>query len=170
MAELFSADPALAASPDFRLPHFTLVVSPESTGGWHAAAIVRKAASPAFFLRSISAPWPFVVARPKPSTRQSGFIFRPDELSPVRSSPMQKLAVNWGWEQAAHDTEQLRFYVRRRGILWPWPKRRLPVRLGLKHHLAPQRRVVVQVRSDLIDWRHGPDEAFVPAGSSPAQG
>lgn len=171
MAELFSADPALSGSPDFRVPHFTLVISPESIGGWHAAAIVRKAASPAFFLRSISTPWPFVVARPKPSTRQSGLTFRPDELSPVRSSPMQKLAVNWAWEQADNDTEQLRFYVRRRGMLWLWPKRRLAVRLGLKHHLAPDRRVAVQLRSELIDWRPGREEAFVPAGSSsPAQG
>lgn len=171
MSELFVPDPSVATDPELRVPSFSLVVSAESTGGWRSAAVVRDVASPAYYLRSISVSWPFIIARPRPSTRQRERRFRPDQLSPARTSPVRKLVVNWGWQPVDGATEQLRFYVRRLGPMWLWPNRRLSVRLRVKQQAPPQRRYLLEVSSEPIDWRATTAAEFVGhASSSPVRG
>ena len=169
MAKLFVADPRLANDPSLGLPRFALVVSAAATGGWHMAALVREAANPEFYLRSIAVPWAFMIARPAPSTRQNDAPVRPADLSPARTSPARKLVVNWGWQRVDPATEQLQFYVRRVGPLWVSPKRPLKLRLRLKEQQPPQRRFVTSVSSKPIDWRQRPAEVLVTdESSSPA--
>lgn len=168
MAELFVADPRLADHPASRLPQFALVVSQAEDAGWHKAALVREAAHPAFYLRSIAVPWGFLIARPAPSTRQADVAVRPTTLSPARTSPARKLVVNWGWQRVDPATEQLQFFVRRVGPLWLRPKRPVKMRLRLKEQQIPQRRFMIRASSNPIDWRSRRTSAFVSDESSSA--
>lgn len=165
MAELFAADPALQARPGspLRLPRYFLAVSNEDDGGWRSAAIIRDAASPHFFLRSVTVYWPFVVARPRPSSRQNEVIVPPERLSPARTTPAQKLVVNWDWQpRDGGAAEELNFFVRCRGPLLFWPKRRLALHLGLKQQAPPNRRYPLKLVTPPIDWRPQTESASDP--------
>lgn len=169
MAELFAADPVLTPprGSAWGIPNFALVISEEVSGGWRSGAIIRDALSPAFYLRSISVPWSFVLARPWPSTRQSPIAFRRDQMSPARTSPARKLVVNWGWQPRDETTEQLTFFVRYQGPLWFWPTRKLAVRLGLKQQTPPRWRHTLSLMSEPIDWRPRRLDAAAAPESSP---
>lgn len=155
MADLFAADPALVSpsgSPQ-RVPQYTLVVSDEISGGWRRGAVIRDSVSPHFYVRSLSVYWPFILARPRPSLRQKAVIVPPDKLSPARTTPSTKLVVNWDWQPRGDATEELSFYVRCRGPLLFWPKRRLALHLGLKQLAPPHRRYPLKLVMQSIDWR-----------------
>lgn len=168
MADLFVADPTLRGQHHSDLPQFSLTVSAAATGNWHSAVLVREADHRAYYVRSLRVSWPFLIARPAPSTRQNTVQFRPDQLSPARTSPSHKLLVNWAWQPDANGTQQLRFYVRHRDPRWLFPRRSFALRVRLKEQAAPQRRYAVTVISNLIDWRLMPEPAFVSNRASPA--
>src|SRR5581483_721435 len=90
-----------APQPELReaaeVPEFALVVSANSSNGWHVAAVVSTGTGPAFYVRAITVRWPFSVARPTPSNRVSSKRIDPVSLSPTGSTPARKLVVNWGW-------------------------------------------------------------------------
>ncbi len=135
------------------VPRFALVVSEVADGDWHVAALVKELAKLDFYVRSLSVPWPFVIARPAKSNRQNDHIIPPELCSPAGTSPTRKLIVNWAWEGIDGEAEQLRFYVKRRGSAWFWPNRSLPVRIAMKEQPPPRRRFVVRVRGNRLDWR-----------------
>lgn len=172
MAELFAGDPALAgpAGASQPAPNYALLVSEELSAGWHSAVIVRDAASPYFFVRSIAASWPFVLARPRPSTRQSEVAYPREQMSPMRTTPSQKLVVNWNWEVIEGTIEHLAFFVRCRGPYFFRPKRKLIVRLGLKEQVPPQRRYSLRLVGAPIDWRPTRPLGVVPQRTSSVAG
>lgn len=163
MAQLFAAERAPSASGSRGVPpRFSLSVSRSNTGGWHSAILVREAAMPEFFVRSLAVPRPFVIARPVRSNRQRGTAFKPQELSPAHTSPSRRLVVNWGWERRDDGTDQLRIYVKCKGRMLFWRRRKLAMKLRLKEQAPPHRRIVLLVSSEPVEWRGGPADAFVP--------
>ena len=137
------------------LPYFALAISDTAEDGWHVAALVRESDKLEFYARSITVLWPFTVARPMKSNRQSDYIVRPEDRSPAGTSPSRKLVVNWNWDPLDNETQQLRFYVKRNGPKWIFPRCRLWVRIGIKEEQWTRQRYVVRVRSNVVDWRGG---------------
>ena len=162
MAQLFAPEAAQPA-PGTRdaLPRFWLVVSPGHSNGWHSAIMLREVATPDFFVRSLAVPWPFVIARPAPRTRQPKVVVSPEEMSPARTSPSRRLVVNWGWERRNETTDQLRFYVKCKGPFLLWRRRKLALRVQLKVLAQPRRQIALEVTSGIIDWRSGSEDTSI---------
>jgi len=154
--EEFEDEPAAAPRPPPEFPKFALVASEAAVNGWHVAVMVRERANIDYYVRAVVVRWPFVIARPTRSNRQSNIRTATSKLSPASTSPAHKLVVNWAWEPVDDETSQLRFYVRRRNWLWLRRSRRLRVRLTVKEVQPPRRRVVVRLKSNPVAW-HRPD-------------
>ena len=106
-----------------------------------------------YYVRAVVIRWPFVIARPAKSNRQSDIIQSEDALSPTSTSPARKLVVNWGWEPIDDGTSQLRFYAKRTHWLWPNGAMRLRVRLTVKEVQPPRRRFVIPLKSNPVVWK-----------------
>jgi hypothetical protein len=132
------------------LPRFAVFVSDVATDGWHMAALLGESSNPDFYTRALGVRWPFLIARPTPSTRSTDRPTDPEQLSPAGTTPARKLVVNWRWVTAEGSVSQLRFYVRRRARI-PFPGR-LRIRVTLKQLPWPRRRIVVAVKSNRITW------------------
>ena len=154
-------EPVQEIRPLPEVPEYAVIVATAATRGWHMAAVVTDSIGPDFYLRAITVRWPFVVARPAPSSRISDKWLDPERLSPTGSTPARKLIVNWGWGKLEASFSQLRFYVKRTPTRWTKGTVRLTVRLTLKESGWPNRRIVVPVKSNIIAWD-------APAAGKPA--
>ncbi|HUB10615.1 MAG TPA: hypothetical protein VMB34_01555 [Acetobacteraceae bacterium] len=143
------------------VPEFAVIIAAAATNGWHMAAVVTDATGPEFYLRAIAVRWPFVVARPTPSTRIADRPVDHRRLSPTGSTPARKLIVNWGWTKLEDSFSQLRFYIKRSPVRWVKPTGRARLRLTLKESGWPRRRIVVPVKTNVINWD-------APAAEKPA--
>ncbi|HTW69945.1 MAG TPA: hypothetical protein VME47_08680 [Acetobacteraceae bacterium] len=141
-----------------RVPDFAVIVAETESNGWHMAAVVTDATGPDFYLRAITVRWPFVVARPVPSIRASDKPVDPSLRSPTGSTPTRKLVVNWGWAKLEEPFSQLRFYIKRAPVWWLPSTRSVTIRLTLKESGYPRRRIVVPVKTNVIDWHRTPPE------------
>ena len=150
----FGAEPAPVPGerPLPEVPELAVIVAAAATNGWHMAAVLAERTSPDFYLRAITVKWPFVVARPLPSSRASDRRYDRASLSPTGSTPARKLVVNWGWMAAEGAVSQLRFYIKRNPNLLLFGAGRATVRLTLKESGWPRRRIVVPARSNVIAW------------------
>ncbi|HUN39752.1 MAG TPA: hypothetical protein VMU81_05640 [Acetobacteraceae bacterium] len=135
-----------------KVPDFAVIVAATENNGWHMAAVVTEATDPDFYLRAITVRWPFVIARPVPSTRLSDKRVNPSLRSPTGSTPTRKVVVNWGWAKLEESFSQLRFYVKRARVWWLPSSSGVTIRLTLKESGYPRRRIVVPVKTNVIDW------------------
>jgi hypothetical protein len=146
-------DPAEPSRPPPEFPRFAMVISDTAVNGWHIGVVVRERANIDYYVRALIVRPPFVIARPTRSNRQSDIIPRKDELSPAGTGPARKLVVNWAWEPVDNETSQLRFYAKRKGVLWFGKSQRLRARLTVKEVQPPRRRIVVRLKSNLVAWK-----------------
>lgn len=155
-----------APRPQAAVPDFALVVAASGTDGWHMAAVIGQAANPDFYVRALTVRWPFLIARPAPSTRTSDRRVDRAQRSPTGTTPAKKLVVNWAWETVEDPVSQLRFYVKRAAPrLFP-ASGGVTVRLTLKESGWPRRRIVVRVKSNHVTWNAPGTPASLPAKSS----
>ena len=142
-----------------KVPELAVIVAESEIHGWHMAAVVSDHTGPDFYLRAITVRWPFMVARPVPSTRTSDKPVNSSLLSPTGSTPARKLVVNWGWTKLEEPFAQLRFYIKRSRIWWLPPRTgQVTIRVTLKESGYPRRRIVVPVKTNIIDWYWSPPE------------
>ena len=149
--EFDEPDEPSRAPPEF--PQFAMVISETAVNGWHMGALVRERANIDFYVRALVVRWPFVIARPIRSNRQSDITPDKDTLSPASTGPAHKLVVNWAWEPVDGETSQLRFYAKRKGGWWTGGAQRLKIRMTVKQVQPPRRRVVVRVKSNRVAWK-----------------
>ncbi|HUB45991.1 MAG TPA: hypothetical protein VMB73_13475 [Acetobacteraceae bacterium] len=151
-----------------KVPDFAAIVAETAVNGWHMAAVVTDATGPDFYVRAITVRWPFMVARPVPSTRLSHKPVKPSLRSPTGSTPARKCIVNWGWAKLEESFSQLRFYIKRERVWWLPGTGPATIRLTLKESGYPRRRIVVPIKTNVIDWNRMPPGAETPA-SPPEQ-
>ncbi len=75
--------------------------------------------------------------------------------------------MSWAWERREDGIDQLRFYVKCKGPVLFWSRRKLVMKLRLKEQAAPHRRIKIYVGTEPIEWRGGPEQALVPEHAAP---